>query len=300
MPESLPDLAALLPSWQLALRSQGKAAGTVKAYTTGARSFLRWCAATGTPPQISRAAVQRFIGDLLEDGAEPATAVARLKEIRLFARWLADEGEIAADPLVGLARPTIARKVVPSLTDDELRRLIVACAGKTLRDRRDEAMVRLMSETGLRAAELIGLTVGDVDLNRGLATVRRGKGGKGRVVPFGAQTGAAIDRYVRVARRENRLTDGGPLWVGAGGRSFGYHGLDGSLKQRAAAAGIDGFHVHRLRHTAAQRWLRAGGSEQGLMAVAGWSSRTMLDRYTQASAAERAATEARTLNLGDL
>ena len=52
-------------------------------------------------------------------------------------------------------------------------------------------------------------------------------------------------------------------------------------------------------NTAATRWLRAGGSEQRLMTVAGWSTRTMLDRYTGASAAERAAAEARGLNLGE-
>ena len=69
-------------------------------------------------------------------------------------------------------------------------------------------------------------------------------------------------------------------------------------------AGIEGFHPHVLRHTAAQRWLSADGSadgsEGGLMAVAGWSRRDMLDRYTRATAAERAAEESRRLNLGEL
>lgn len=55
-----------------------------------------------------------------------------------------------------------------------------------------------------------------------------------------------------------------------------------------------------MRHTYATRWLRAGGSEGGLMAVAGWSTRAMIDRYTAASASERAAAEARNLALGNL
>jgi hypothetical protein len=66
------------------------------------------------------------------------------------------------------------------------------------------------------------------------------------------------------------------------------------------AAGLEHFIPHVLRHTAAQRRLSADGSEGGLMAVAGWKRRDMLDRYTQATAAERAATEARQLSLGDL
>ena len=55
-----------------------------------------------------------------------------------------------------------------------------------------------------------------------------------------------------------------------------------------------------MRHTAAHRWLSAGGSESGLMAVAGWTRPDMLMRYTKAQASARAAEEARGLNLGDL
>lgn len=69
---------------------------------------------------------------------------------------------------------------------------------------------------------------------------------------------------------------------------------------RARRAGIPGFHPHILRHTAAHRWLAAGGSEGGLMAVAGWTRPDMLARYPQARASERAAEEARRLNLGEL
>jgi integrase len=90
---------------------------------------------------------------------------------------LVDEGELTASPLVGLKPPKADYKVVNALTDDELKRLIKACQGKSPQDRRDEAIVRLMLETGMRASEVIGLLVADVDLHRGLVTIRRGKGG---------------------------------------------------------------------------------------------------------------------------
>ena len=143
------------------------------------------------------------------------------------------------------------------------------------------------------------MQVSDVTLAQGSAVVRRGKGGRGRVVPFGAQTTKALDRYIR-ARRTHRLADTPVLWLGDRGKAFSYYGLHAALKARAAAAGIDDFRPHRLRHTAAHRWLAAGGSEGGLMAVAGWTRPDMLLRCTQARAAERAAAEARSLNLGDL
>jgi integrase len=138
-----------------------------------------------------------------------------------------------------------------------------------------------------------------VDLARGLVTVRRGKGGKGRVAPFGTSTARAIDRYLRL-RAGHRLADTAALWLGDRGKSLAYFGLRNTLQYRAELAGIKNFHPHLLRHTAASRWLAAGGSEGGLMAVAGWSTRDMIDRYTRSTAAERAAAEARNLNLGEL
>jgi len=299
MTSSLPDLAALLSSWQLAMKAERKSPGTIKTYTDGVNKFLRWCVDSGHPAELARTTVQEFLAELVDDGAEGNTARSRDLALKRFAAWLVDEGELSANPLTGLKPPKAGQKVVDALTDEELKRLIKACQGKSLQDRRDEAIVRLMLETGLRASEVVGIQVSDVNVHDGLVTVRRGTGGKGRVAPFSAQTASAIDRYLR-ARRTHRLAESGALWVGGGGKSFGYYGLDKALKDRAATAGIDGFHLHLMRHTAATRWLRAGGSEQGLMSVAGWSTRSTIDRYTGASAAERAAAEARRLNLGEL
>ena len=173
MPPTLPDLVELLPSWQLALRAERKAAGTIKTYSDGITAFLRWCEAAGTPAELTKTTVQAFIADLLANGAEAATARARQLALKRFVAWLVDEGELDADPLLGMKQPQLDRKVVEALTDDELRGLIKACQGKSLKDRRDEALVRLMAETGMRAGEVIGMQTTDVDLQRGLVTVRR-------------------------------------------------------------------------------------------------------------------------------
>lgn len=294
-----PDLAELLGSWELSLRAERKSPQTVKAYGDGVRRFLAWCELTGAEPVLDRKTVAAFVADLLEAGAEPATARARHLALRRFSSWLLDEDEIEHDQLLGSKPPRLDVKVVEPLTDDQLRALLKVCAGPDLRDRRDEAIVRLMLETGTRAGEVVLLEVPDVDLRNGVAIVRRGKGGKGRSVPFGPQTGRAIDRYLRV-RRAHRLAATDTLWLGDRGKGFTYYGLHSALKYRAALAGIPDFHPHRLRHTAAHRWLAAGGSEGGLMAVAGWTRPDMLLRYTKAQASNRAAEEARRLNLGDL
>ena len=294
------DLASLLSSWELSLRAERKSPQTVKTYGDGVRRYLAWCAEVGQSPALDRATLAGFTAALLEAGAEPATARSRQLAVRRFSAWLAEEGEIGRDDLVGVKAPKLDQKVIEPLTDVQLKAMISACSGlDPMRDRRDEALIRFMAETGCRAGEVAAMLLPDINLPAGVAIVRRGKGGKGRSVPFGAQTTRAIDRYVR-ARRTHRLASTDALWLGDRGKAFSYDGLHKTLRMRAAMAGVDGFHPHRLRHTAAHRWLAAGGSEGGLMAVAGWTRPDMLMRYTKAQAEARAADEARKLNLGDL
>ncbi|HEX2656712.1 MAG TPA: tyrosine-type recombinase/integrase [Polyangia bacterium] len=293
------ELLELLASWEVHLQAERKSAQTVKTYGDGVRRFAAWCGREELSPDLTRSRVNAFVAAILEDGAEPATARSRQLALRRFSAWLAEEGEIPADQIAGLKPPKLDSKVVPELSEDQLKALIAACRGTDLRDRRDEAIIRLMIETAARAGEVVGMSVGDVDLKAGLAVVRRGKGGKGRTVPFGPQTGRATDRYLRL-RRQHRLADTPVLWLGDRGKGFSYYALYDTLVYRAELAGLEDFHPHVLRHTAAGRWLERGGSEGGLMAVAGWSRREMIDRYTRATSERRAADEARRLGLGDL
>jgi site-specific recombinase XerD len=297
--ETSADLAALLASWKLSLQADRKSKQTVDAYTTGVRLFLEWCEDNGHDPVLDRTLVRTWVKDLLDGGAAPATARTRQMSLKRYSWWLFDEDETDSDLLRDLKPPQLDTKVVAGLTDEQCAALVKACQGKEFIDRRDEAVVRMMIETGMRAGEVLGLTVDVVDVARGLAVVERGKGGKGRVVPFGPEVARSVDRYLRL-RRSHRLAHTEALWLGGGGQQFRYHGLDVATKARARAAGIAGFHLHLLRNTAARRWLAAGGSENGLMAVAGWSTRAMLDRYTRASASDRAAVESRNLDLGNL
>ncbi|NMM35775.1 MAG: tyrosine-type recombinase/integrase [Phycicoccus sp.] len=300
-----PDLDLLLPSWQLSLRADRKAETTLKTYSDGVRFYLAWCAEAKVAP-LDRSSLRSWVAALLDKGNAATTAVARQLAVRRFVRWMVEEGEIPADPFLGLRAPKVDTKVIEPLTDDELRALLKACtppkgatAAEMMRHRRDEAILRLMMETGARAGEVVALERADVDAGAGTAIIRRGKGGKGRVVPFGPHTALALDRYMRL-RTHHRLATSPALWLGDRGKMFSYDALHQALAQRATAAGIVGFHPHKMRHTAAHRWLAAGGSEGGLMAVAGWTRPDMLMRYTKARASSRAATEARGLNLGEL
>jgi len=295
-----PDLRGLVSSWEIILLAENKSPTTISSYLRGVRLYLRWVEHNGHPMELTRAQVQQYSAELVAEGKEANTVRLRQAALRQFGRWLVSEAELPDDPLLGLKPPKIPTKLVHGLTDEQLRALLKACKGPSFKDKRDEAIVRLMFETGMRASETVALTVADIEpLKDGIVAIRRGKGMKGRVAPFGPQTAAVLDRYLR-ARRTHKLASTSALWLGVGGKSLAYFGLNDTLRDRARRAGIEGFHLHLLRHTAATRWLRAGGSEGGLMSIAGWSTRDMIGRYTGASAAERAAAEARGLGLGEL
>ena len=294
------DLRDLLESWLLALKAEHRAENTLKSYRTGVEQYLDWCGRGGLPAVLDRGQVRSWISELMDAGAEPATCASHQAAVRRFSRWLLAEDEQDTDPLVGLRPPTQPEKLVQPLTEDELKRLLKVCSGKEFVDRRDTAIIRVLMETGLRPGEVAALLMDDVDLGAGLVTVRKSKTGKGRVVHIGPQTVAAVDRYIRM-RRSHQLAGGPLLWLGTRGREFHYGAMWLALKGRAAEAGITRrFHPHLFRHTAATRWLAAGGSEGGAQASMGWSSRRMLDRYTAATASQRAAEEARRLGLGNL
>jgi site-specific recombinase XerD len=295
-----------LADWQTALRAENKSPGTLAIYADGATRYLNWCADRDLLP-MSRAALNSWIAGLLDAGAAPGTARIRQLAVRRFACWLTAGGEIQAYPFPGVKAPHVEPPLVEPLTDDQLRALIGTCAvpdadessGETLHHHRDEAIIRLMFETAIRSGELIDLQLDDLDLIARLITIRRGKGGRGRIIPVGQATTEALLAYLD-ARERHPLAHTPDLWLGNSGRQFGPEGLTRSLRRRAQRAGVEGFRPHRLRHTAAHRWLAAGGSESGLMAIAGWTRTDMLVRYTRARASERAAVEARRLNLGEL
>lgn len=294
------EIESLMASFTLKLRSDGRSKQTIKTYTDSINSFLRWSDATGMPPNLDKTTVRTFVADLLDAGQSQQTALLRLTGVKLLSSFAEKEGEIDRDELLGMKPPKVDEKVLMPLQSDELGALVGTCQSKSFCDRRDEAIIRVLTETAIRSEELVLMTVRGTNLRNLQVIIARGKGGVGRPVPISPQAARALDRYLRV-RRTHRLAPTDTLWLGDRGKPFQYAGLYAMVKRRAKQAGIErNLHPHLFRHTGASRWLAAGGSEGGLMAVGGWKTRKMMARYTKAQEQSRAAEEFERLNLGVL
>lgn len=290
-------LEDLLTSFRLELDATGKAARTVTLYCQSVEMFARWLADQDRPEDTSsltRAAVRAWLAELRETRAA-STVRLRHKALQRFTRWAVAEGELDADPLEGLQAPQVKATPVPLLTDDQVTALLRSC-GADFTGRRDEAVMRLLLDCGLRVSELVGLTLDAVDL-RDRSAIVTGKGSKVRAVYFGTRTGRALDRYER-ARRRHPYAYTQALFLGKRG-PLTVDGVRKLLQHRGRAAGVPGVHPHKFRHTFAHRWLAEGGAETDLMRLAGWSTRQMLERYGASGADARAREAARRMSLGD-
>ncbi|MBA2559909.1 MAG: tyrosine-type recombinase/integrase [Propionibacteriales bacterium] len=295
MAERLEDLAA---SFSRHLRAEGRSERTVVIYGQAIRFFSQWLVDKGRPAtldELSRSAIRGWLADL-SDRNEASTVATRHRSLHRFCLWLVAEEEIDRDPMAGVQLPRATEKPVPVLTDVDLAALLKVCSGKTDIDRRDEAIIRVLLDCGLRVSELAALTVDDVDLDRGMAIVT-GKARKLRPVYFGSRTARALDRYLRERKRHRWAHSAAFLLSQRGPMSA--DGIRDVIRKRGAQAGIDGLHPHRFRHTFAHDFLLNGGQERDLKRLAGWSSDVMLERYGASAADARAREASKRMKRGD-
>lgn len=293
---SVPIVDDLMESWVIHMEAAGTSQRTITIYTTQVKAWRAWCEATDQAPLLTRDSVVGFLAAERARGMAANTVKTRFRGLSVLASWLNNEGLTQGNVLKGVKVATPVTDPPPVLDEEELALLLKACSGRRFIDRRDSAIARLLMDTGMRASECVGLELDDLSLRNKTVTVT-GKGGRKRTIPYGGKTAVAIDRYVRL-RRVHKYADSKALWLSERG-ALKYDGLAYAMEQRAKVAGIQGFHLHRLRHTLAHRWMAAGGSELGLQDIGGWSSSAMIARYGASARAERAASESRRLNLNE-
>jgi len=195
----------------------------------------------------------------------PATISRKLAAVRAFLRHALGPDRVP-DARLG---PRRARRLPNAPASAEIEQTLDALEGDGPVPLRNRALVELVYSAGLRSAEAVGLDLGDVDFEQELVHVRRGKGGKERVVPLGEEAALWLGRYLRDARPDLAKGANDALFLSARGRR-----LDTSTLRRVVP------HPHRLRHAFATHLLDGGADLRTIQELLGHSSLSTTQVYS--------------------
>ncbi len=278
-PSDAAAAAAVLRGFKAYLVAEaGLAENTVAAYLRDVKSFINFCAAFR---EAELSDVVAYVQKLSASGAAATSLSRRLSSLRVFYRYLLDEGEVTSSPLEFVESPKTPSRLPDYLQIDDVEAIIGAGARaleaartagapakRTLGAARDVAMLALAYGCGLRASELVELKQADVDLNLALLRVR-GKGGKERLVPFGSVAKGYLDKYLGLlaaAAVESPFLFPSPRRAGG---PLSRQTLWKTVKRYAGLAGVEGVKPHLFRHTFATHLIQAGADVRTVQELLG-------------------------------
>lgn len=273
---AIPTLSDAIGEFLLARRADGLANSTLVVYESLLGTFLR---NVGDQPvsAITTSALRRYIVALRDSDYAPDTIFAQIRVLHLLFKWARDEYALE-NPMRNISYPKQpAAKLPRRAQDSDIIKLLGAC-GDDKQGRRDKAIIAFLTDTGCRAAGLVGLTLDNLDLDHRRAYVRE-KGSKTRAVFFSEQAadylrswmdvhGGSVEFVFYNLHLREPLTTNGLLQV---------------LRRLAKKAQVEGpVNPHAFRHRFGVQWMLSGGDSGVLQQMMGHSDvETTINRYGQ-------------------
>jgi integrase/recombinase XerD len=268
---------------------RGLSRNTLGAYRTDLLQFGDYLAERGleasdvTAGQMADYAANLSSGEPDERLAS-STIHRKTAALRSFYKHLRREELIIDDPTAGMASPRRSKKLPNVLNQAEVSKLLSSPRGDTPQTYRDRAILEVMYACGLRASEVVGLEMTDIDTHEGMLRAR-GKGNKERIVPLGRQAIRAVEQYLGTARP--KLVKDRPekaLFVNFRGAALTRQGLYKIVQGHARTAGLDErMSPHTLRHSFATHLLAGGCDLRSVQEMLGHADVATTQMYTHLS-----------------
>ena len=286
--DDLPVEAEEFLSWMASER--GRSANTLAAYRRDLLGYTAWLTAQGSAvASVDRSALDRFVQERRNSGAAASSVARQLAAIRMFHRFMAEEGMRPDDPTADVDGVRVPTGIPHPLTEDEVATLLAAVAGSDPVSLRDRALLEFLYATGARISEACGLSLSDIDRDNRVVRLF-GKGAKERVVPFGRTAAAAVDEWLTSGREHLE-----PLrWARRGDQEAVFlNTRGGRLTRQAAWAVVRKYgertglaaklSPHVLRHSCATHLLDHGADLRIVQEMLGHASISTTQVYTKVS-----------------
>ncbi|MBI2095726.1 MAG: site-specific tyrosine recombinase XerD [Candidatus Omnitrophica bacterium] len=262
---------------------KGLSKNTIEAYGRDLRRYVDFLRGKkiDSPDRVDRGRIMEFLLGERDRGLK-ASSVSRLQvAIRMWHRFLAQEGRIRRDVTDVLEAPKTWKPLPECLSKAEAEKLLESPNTRRPQGIRDQACLELMYATGLRVSEAAGLKTGDVHWEQGILRVR-GKGDKERIVPLGRVARRSLERYLQKVRGEwLRGRSEEALFVTRRGRRMSRQAVWQILKKYARLTGIrKKVYPHILRHSFATHLLENGADLRVVQELLGHADIATTQIYT--------------------
>jgi len=298
-PEKAHKLSELVEYYEVCNRAEGKSPKTISWYSANLKSFRNYVKSRHLPDFIETVDIKllrEYVLYLLKrnrfDGhpytparkelLSAATVHGHVRTLRAFFSWLATEELIQNSPATDLKPPKVVRKVISTLSDEEIRCILNTLSATNPGDARNQTIFMLLLDTGLRIGELVNLKMGDAHIDEGFLKVM-GKGKKERLVPIGSNAQRALQRYLFRHRLKPAHSGIENVFLSVHGTPLTENSIKLMFARLAKRSGVHRIHAHLCRHTFATRYLINGGDVFTLQQILGHSTLEMVGHYVNLS-----------------
>jgi integrase/recombinase XerC len=250
--------------------------------------------------QVDLHVIREYLSWLYDRKLQRSSVARMLASLRTFFKYCVRENIVKQNPARLVSTPKLPKRLPRVLSTEEMNQFLDKLAsgemqttqrkkrkiyGEALILKRDRAILELFYASGLRASELVGLNIGDIDFKGQMLRVL-GKGRKERVVPFGSKAAAAFEAYwperAQALEKARRGAEVEAVFVNREGGRLQARAIRFLVKKYARLFNINwDLHPHALRHAFATHLLAEGADLRAIQELLGHASLSTTQRYTQ-------------------